>query len=152
MTPVPDSAGGTAVELHDVRKRYPTGVVALDGVSLVVPEGRTLVLLGRSGAGKTTALKTINRLEEPDAGRVTVLGREVQGWDPVVLRRRIGWVIQEVGLFPHMSVAQNVGLVPRLLGWPEERRAARVRELLALLRLDPERFATLRPAQLSGVS
>jgi osmoprotectant transport system ATP-binding protein len=147
---VPDPAGSAAVELQDVRKRYPTGVVALDGVSLVVPEGRTLVLLGRSGAGKTTALKTINRLEEPDAGRVTVLGREVRGWDPVALRRRIGWVIQEVGLFPHMSVAENVGLVPRLLGWPEERRAARVRELLALLRLDPDRFAPLRPAQLSG--
>ena len=150
MSTTPEPAAGIAVELRDVHKRYPTGVVALDGVSLLVPEGRTLVLLGRSGAGKTTALKTINRLVEPDTGRVTVLGREAREWDAVALRRRIGWVIQEVGLFPHMNVAQNVGLVPRLLGWPEERRAARVHELLSLLRLDPDRFALLRPAQLSG--
>ena len=150
MSTTPEPAAGIAVELRDVHKRYPTGAVALDGVSLLVPEGRTLVLLGRSGAGKTTALKTINRLEEPDAGRVTVLGREAREWDAVALRRRIGWVIQEVGLFPHMNVAENVGLVPRLLGWPEERRAARVHELLSLLRLDPDRFALLRPAQLSG--
>jgi osmoprotectant transport system ATP-binding protein len=150
VSTTPEPAAGIAVELRDVHKRYPTGVVALDGVSLLVPEGRTLVLLGRSGAGKTTALKTINRLVEPDAGRVTVLGREAREWDAVALRRRIGWVIQEVGLFPHMNVAENVGLVPRLLGWPEERRAARVHELLSLLRLDPDRFALLRPAQLSG--
>jgi osmoprotectant transport system ATP-binding protein len=150
VSTTPEPAAGIAVELRDVHKRYPTGVVALDGVSLLVPEGRTLVLLGRSGAGKTTALKTINRLVEPDTGRVTVLGREAREWDAVALRRRIGWVIQEVGLFPHMNVAENVGLVPRLLGWPEERRAARVHELLSLLRLDPDRFALLRPAQLSG--
>ena len=150
MSTTPEPAAGIAVELRDVHKRYPTGVVALDGVSLLVPEGRTLVLLGRSGAGKTTALKTINRLVEPDTGRVTVLGREAREWDAVALRRRIGWVIQEVGLFPHMNVAENVGLVPRLLGWPEERRAARVHELLSLLRLDPDRFPLLRPAQLSG--
>jgi osmoprotectant transport system ATP-binding protein len=150
VSTTPEPAAGIAVELRDVHKRYPTGAVALDGVSLLVPEGRTLVLLGRSGAGKTTALKTINRLVEPDTGRVTVLGREAREWDAVALRRRIGWVIQEVGLFPHMNVAENVGLVPRLLGWPEERRAARVHELLSLLRLDPDRFALLRPAQLSG--
>jgi len=150
VSTTPEPAAGIAVELRDVHKRYPTGVVALDGVSLLVPEGRTLVLLGRSGAGKTTALKTINRLVEPDTGRVTVLGREAREWDAVALRRRIGWVIQEVGLFPHMNVAENVGLVPRLLGWPEERRAARVHELLSLLRLDPDRFPLLRPAQLSG--
>jgi len=150
VSATPEPAGGIAVELREVRKRFPTGAISLDGVSLVVPEGRTLVLLGRSGAGKTTALKTINRLVEPDAGRVTVLGRDTREWDAVALRRRIGWVIQEVGLFPHMDVAENVGLVPRLLGWTEERRAARVRELLSLLRLDPDRFALLRPAQLSG--
>lgn len=141
---------GLALELAGVHKRYPSGAVALDGVSLAVPEGRTLVLLGRSGSGKTTALKTINRLVEPDAGRVTVLGRDSREWDPVALRRRIGWVIQEVGLLPHLTVGENVALVPRLLGWPEERRRARVRELLALLHLDPDRFAPLRPAQLSG--
>jgi osmoprotectant transport system ATP-binding protein len=140
----------TALALFEVRKRYPTGATALDGVSLSVEEGRVLVLLGRSGSGKTTALKTINRLVRPDAGRVEVLGRDVAAWDPIALRRRIGYVIQEAGLLPHMTVAENVGLVPRLLGWPEERRRARTGELLELMGLDPDRFAPLRPAELSG--
>jgi osmoprotectant transport system ATP-binding protein len=135
--------------LSDVRKSYP-GTVALDGVSFVVETGRVLVLLGTSGAGKTTALKTINALIRPDSGSVTVLGRPVGEWDPILLRRRIGWAIQEVGLLPHLSVAENVALVPRLLGWTRERRRERARELLALCRLDPGRFESLRPAQLSG--
>ena len=139
-----------AVELADVRKRYATGVVALDGISLRVDEGRVLVLLGTSGSGKTTALKTVNRLVEPDAGRVTVLGRDVMAWDPIALRRGIGYVIQEAGLLPHMTVAQNVALVPLLLGWPEDRRSARVRELLVLVGLEPDRFAPQRPRELSG--
>ena len=139
-----------AVELADVRKRYATGVVALDGVSLRVDEGRVLVLLGTSGSGKTTALKTVNRLVEPDGGRVTVLGRDVMAWDPIALRRGIGYVIQEAGLLPHMTVAQNVALVPLLLGWPEDRRIARVRELLVLVGLEPDRFAPQRPRELSG--
>ena len=144
------SAGGPALELREVRKRYPHGAPAIDGVSFAVPEGRTLVLLGRSGSGKTTALKTINRLVEPDSGSVTVLGRSASEWNPIDLRRRIGWVIQEVGLLPHLTIGENVVLVPRLLGWAEERQAARARELLTLLRLDPDRFGPLRPAQLSG--
>ena len=139
-----------AVELADVRKRYATGVVALDGVSLRVDEGRVLVLLGTSGSGKTTALKTVNRLVDPDGGRVTVLGRDVMAWDPIALRRGIGYVIQEAGLLPHMTVAQNVALVPLLLGWPEDRRSARVRELLVLVGLEPDRFAPQRPRELSG--
>jgi osmoprotectant transport system ATP-binding protein len=139
-----------ALELLDVHKRYPSGAKALDGVSLAVPEGRILVLLGRTGSGKTTALKTINRLVEPDSGRVVVLGRSTSDWDPIELRRGIGWVIQEVGLLPHLTVGENVALVPRLLGWPAARRDARTRELLALLRLDPDRFSALRPAALSG--
>lgn len=141
---------GAALELRDVRKRYPTGLAALDGVSLSVPEGRVLVLLGTSGSGKTTALKTINRLVEPDSGSVSVLGKDVALWDPIALRRQIGYVIQEVGLFPHMTVLENVALVPRLLGWPEDRRRERAREQLALVGLDPDRFAPLLPAQLSG--
>jgi osmoprotectant transport system ATP-binding protein len=134
----------------DVRKRYPSGADALDGVSLSVDEGRVLVLLGTSGSGKTTALKTVNRLVDPDAGRVTVLGRDVRDWDVIALRRGIGYVIQEAGLLPHMTVSQNVALVPRLLGWTEDRQRARVQELLTLVGLEPDRFAPLPPAQLSG--
>jgi osmoprotectant transport system ATP-binding protein len=139
-----------AVELLEVRKRFPDGHVALDGVSLSVEEGRVLVLLGRSGSGKTTALRTINRMVEPDDGRVAVLGREVRSWDVIELRRRVGYVIQEGGLLPHFRVADNVALVPRLMGWPEERRAARAHELLELVGLPPDRFAALFPRQLSG--
>jgi osmoprotectant transport system ATP-binding protein len=139
-----------AVELHEVRKRYPGGAVALDGLSLSVEEGRVLVLLGTSGSGKTTALKMLNRLVEPDAGEIVVLGRRLASWDPIELRRRTGYVIQEAGLLPHFTVERNVGLVPELLGWPEERRVARARELLALVGLAPDRFAPLRPAELSG--
>jgi len=139
-----------AVELVDVRKRYPEGTVALDGVSFVVEEGRVLVLLGTSGSGKTTALKTLNRIVEPEGGQVKVLGRDVRSWDPIELRRRTGYVIQEAGLIPHFTVERNVGLVPELLGWPAARRSARTRELLALVGLDPDHFAPLRPAQLSG--
>jgi len=141
---------GPAVELVDVRKRYPGGAAALDGVSLRVEEGRVLILLGTSGSGKTTALKTVNRLVDTDAGRVTVLGRGVTDWDPIALRRGIGYVIQEAGLLPHMTIEQNVALVPLLLGWPDERRRARARELLTLVGLDPDRFAPLLPRQLSG--
>jgi osmoprotectant transport system ATP-binding protein len=139
-----------ALELVDVRKRYPTGVDALDGVSFAVEAGRILVLLGTSGSGKTTALKTINALVRPDSGRVFVLGEEVAHWDPIALRRRIGYVIQEAGLIPHLTVAENVALVPRLLGWSRQRQEERTRELLSLVRLDGNRFAPLRPAQLSG--
>jgi len=138
------------LELHEVRKRYASGAVALDGVSLSVDEGRVLVLLGTSGSGKTTALKTMNRLVTPDAGEVRVLGRDVAAWDPIELRRRIGYVIQEAGLLPHLTVAANVELVPRLLGWPAARREARARELLALVGLDPDRYGPLQPAELSG--
>jgi osmoprotectant transport system ATP-binding protein len=139
-----------AVQLSDVSKRYASGALALDGLSLSVEEGRILVLLGTSGSGKTTALKLVNRLVEADAGEVVVFGRAVGAWDPIDLRRRIGYVIQEVGLLPHMSVLENVALVPRLLGWPLDRRQARARELLDLVGLPAGRFGALAPAQLSG--
>ncbi len=138
-----------AIELQDVYKAYPAGP-ALAGISFTVAEGRVLVLLGTNGSGKTTALKTINALVRPDAGRVVVLGRSVGDWDPIELRRRIGWVIQEVGLLPHLTVAENVALVPRLLGWSEERRRSRARELLALCRLEPSRYEDEAPRHLSG--
>jgi osmoprotectant transport system ATP-binding protein len=139
-----------SLELHGVSKRYPAGTLALDAVTLSLDQGRVLVLLGRSGSGKTTALKTINRLVEADSGRVVVLGRPVLEWDPVELRRRIGYVIQEAGLFPHMTVAENIAILPLLLGWDEGRRRERVQERLALVGLDPDRFAPLFPRELSG--
>jgi osmoprotectant transport system ATP-binding protein len=108
-----------------------------------------LVLLGRSGAGKTTALKLINRLLEPSDGTVRVEGKPTMAWDAIVLRRRIGYVIQEAGLFPHYTVAENIAVVPRLEGWSEERQRRRVRELLVLVGLAPE-FLTRYPHELSG--
>jgi osmoprotectant transport system ATP-binding protein len=143
------AADGPAVLLEDVYKRFP-GTVALDGVSLAVASGQTLVLLGTSGSGKTTALKTINRLVEPDRGRVRVLGRDAAEWDPISLRRQVGYVIQDVGLLPHLTVLDNVELVPRLLGWPVERRTPRAREMLDLVGLPPDRFGAAAPRRLSG--
>jgi osmoprotectant transport system ATP-binding protein len=139
-----------AASLAGVRKRFPGGTTALDDLTLSVPAGQVLVLLGTSGSGKTTALKTLNRLVRPDAGRITVLGRDVEDWDPIALRRKIGYVIQDVGLLPHISVGENVGIVPRLLGWDPSRREARTRELLSLVGLDPDRFGPAAPRQLSG--
>jgi osmoprotectant transport system ATP-binding protein len=122
----------------------------VDDVSFSVAAGETLILLGRSGSGKTTTLKLINRLLEPSGGEIIVAGQPAAGVAPYRLRRGIGYVIQEVGLLPHLTVAQNVGLVPRLEGWAPARIGARVRELLALVGLDPDQFASRRPHELSG--
>ncbi len=138
-----------AIEFDEVRKSY-GGRPALDGLTLRVLPAETVVLLGPSGCGKTTALKTINRLVEPDSGSVRVAGRDVRAWDPIRLRRRTGYVIQEVGLFPHMDVQANVALVPRLEGWDPARRASRAAELLELVGLDPARYRDKRPHELSG--
>jgi osmoprotectant transport system ATP-binding protein len=119
-------------------------------VSFTVAPGETLVLLGRSGSGKTTTLKLINRLIEPSAGDVIVAGRSTGAVPPFRLRRGIGYVIQEVGLLPHLTVADNVGLVPRLEGWEAQRIDARVTELLTLVGLAPQQFAARRPHELSG--
>ena len=119
-------------------------------ISLTVTPGETLVLLGRSGSGKTTLLKLINALLLPASGQVVVEGRATSDWDPIRLRRGIGYVIQEAGLFPHFTVAQNVALVPTLENWDAVRIAARVEELLTLVGLAPREFAGRRPHELSG--
>ena len=119
-------------------------------LTLAIEPGETLVLLGRSGSGKTTALKMVNGLLLPSGGEVLVDGRSTTAWDPVRLKRRIGYVIQEIGLFPHYTVAENVGLVPRLENWDAERIRGRVDVLLRQVGLDPEQFAARYPAQLSG--
>ncbi|MGH8975389.1 MAG: ABC transporter ATP-binding protein [Acidimicrobiia bacterium] len=138
------------ISLEDVTKRYGAGTVAVDGLSLEVAEGETCVLVGPSGCGKTTTLKMVNRLVEPTSGRVTVGGQDVARVDPVALRRGIGYVIQQVGLFPHLDVAANVATVPRLLGWDRERIRDRVDGLLDLVGLDPATFRHRRPDELSG--
>ena len=122
----------------------------IDGLTLEVRRGETLVLLGESGCGKTTTLKLTNGLLLPTSGEVLVEGRTTRAWDPVALRRRTGYVIQEAGLFPHFTVERNVGLVPRLEGRPAEEVRVRARELLALVGLDAERFAERFPRELSG--
>ena len=127
-----------------------SGTNIITELNLIVERGETLVLLGESGCGKTTTLKLVNRLFEPSAGEVKVEGKTTTGWDPIALRRRIGYVIQEGGLFPHFSIARNVGLVPALAGWDQSRINERVRELLSLVGLDPDRFAERYPRELSG--
>jgi osmoprotectant transport system ATP-binding protein len=142
---------GTTVEFREVMKRYPgAGRPILDGISFRVESGETLVLLGSSGSGKTTTLRMINRLVEPDEGEVDVEERPVGSWDPIRLRRRTGYVIQDVGLLPHMNVLENVELVPRLEGWSESRRTERARALLTLVGLAPDEFGRKRPSELSG--
>ena len=130
--------------------RLPGGRALLDAFSLAVEEGETLAVIGRSGSGKTTALKLVNALLMPTMGEVRVAGRATTAWDAIRLRRRTGYVIQEVGLFPHLTVARNVGLVPELEGWPAERIGKRVEELLALVGLPAAEFAARYPHHLSG--
>ena len=142
-----------ALEVRGLRYALPeagAGRVLVEDLSFTVGSGETLVLLGRSGSGKTTTLKLINRLLEPTAGEVRLAGERAADLPVTRLRRRIGYVIQEIGLFPHFTVEQNVGLVPRLEAWPPARTAERVRELLELVGLDPRQFSTRYPHQLSG--
>ncbi len=137
------------IELQAVTKRYGE-TAAVDRVSLRVERGECLVLLGGSGSGKTTTLKMVNRLIEPSEGRVLIDGRDHREGDPHELRRRIGYGFQEVGLFPHMTVAENVAVTPHLLGWDESRVARRVTELLEMVELDPAEYRDRAPDQLSG--
>ena len=139
-----------AIEFRGVGYRLETGPLLLEDLNLQVRRGETLVLLGRSGSGKTTTLKLINGLLKPTQGQVLVEGRTTSDADPLRLRRRIGYVIQEVGLFPNLTVERNVGLVPRLENWSAERTRARVQEMLTLVGLEPGHFAARYPRQLSG--
>ncbi len=125
-------------------------VVAVDDVSLDIAAREFLAIVGGSGSGKTTLLRLANRLTDADSGTVTVEGEDVRNADPVQLRRRIGYVFQSGGLFPHMSVAENIGITPRLLGWPADQIAARVAELLALVQLDGDGHGARMPHELSG--
>jgi osmoprotectant transport system ATP-binding protein len=138
------------VQFEDVGFRYPTGDPLVTGFSLAIDPGEVVVLVGRSGAGKSTILKLVNRLVLPQSGSVRVEGRDTREWDAIRLRRRIGYVLQEIGLFPHMTVEENVGLVPRLERWPADRIRARAHELLELVGLPPELFASRWPSELSG--
>ena len=143
--------GGARVELRGVGVRYANGTAdAVHAVDLTIDAGTFAVLLGPSGCGKSTLLRTINRLVEPTAGTVLIDGADARARPATELRREIGYVIQAVGLFPHYTVAENVAVVPRLLGWDEARIRARVDELLRLIRLDPERYRDRRPRELSG--
>lgn len=137
------------IQLDRVTKRFPDGTVAVDELSLDVPTGEVLALLGTSGSGKTTTLRMINRLIEPTGGSITIDGRDVRALDVHELRRGIGYVIQQAGLFPHRTIVDNVTTVPRLLGWDRKRARARAMELLDLVGLDAA-MATRYPAQLSG--
>jgi len=139
----------TIVEFRNVAYAI-NGRALLENVSFRIESGETVVFLGRSGSGKTTTLKLINRLIEPTSGAVLVEGRPTTDWDPIRLRRRIGYVIQEIGLFPHFTVERNVALVPSLESWAEEKVRARVKEMLSLVGLDPAHFAKRLPRELSG--
>ena len=144
------SSTETVIEFRDVSFVLPGGRNLLAQLNLQVGRGETLVLLGRSGSGKTTTMKLINRLIDPTAGEVVIDGKPTVDWDPIQLRRRIGYVIQEIGLFPHLTVEENIGVVPRLEGWQPERIRQRAHELLNLVGLDAERFAGRMPRELSG--
>ena len=143
------SQNGVAIEFRNVHYRAGSGLEVLRGVGLTVERGQTMMLLGRSGSGKTTLLKLVNALFAPTEGEVLVEGKTTTEWDPIALRRGIGYVIQEAGLFPHFTVARNIGVVPRMLGWSDERISARVNELLDLVGLE-RGIAERYPRELSG--
>jgi osmoprotectant transport system ATP-binding protein len=143
-------ASAAPITLESIRKVFPDGTVAVEDLSLEIGAGELVVLIGPSGCGKSTVLRMINRLIEPSGGRILLDGEDVTRADPVHLRRRIGYVIQNIGLFPHQTIRSNIGTVPRLLGWPRGQIRARADELLDLVGLDPGRYGDRYPHELSG--
>ena len=143
--------GGARIELDNLTKRYPgQDAPAVDNITMEIPAGELVVLVGPSGCGKTTTMKMINRLIEPTSGSIRIGGEDVLAMQPDTLRRHIGYVIQQIGLFPHLTIAENIALVPNLLRWPKDRIKARVEELLELIGLDPGTYWDRYPRQLSG--
>ncbi|MEV4649220.1 ATP-binding cassette domain-containing protein [Saccharopolyspora sp. NPDC049357] len=142
---------GVEIKLEEVSKRYPgQKQAAVESVTMTIPAGETVVLVGPSGSGKTTTMRMINRLIEPTSGKITIGGQDVLGLDADKLRREIGYSIQQAGLFPHMTVGDNVGMVPGLVGWDSKRISERVDEMLDLVNLDPAEYRGRYPRQLSG--
>lgn len=140
-----------AIEFNNVWKKFNNaGYNAVDHISITIEEGEFITILGSSGCGKTTLLKMINRLYEPSGGKIMLFGKDVGDMDVVELRRSIGYVIQQVGLFPHMTIADNIAVVPKLLKWSKEKTDKRIEELLGLVGLEPQEFKKRYPAQLSG--
>lgn len=141
----------TAIEFSRVSKKFSrSGTHAVDDVSLVIEEGEFITVLGSSGCGKTTLLKMMNRLYEPDEGGIHLFGEDIRSMDVTALRRGIGYVIQQVGLFPHMTIADNIATVPKLLKWSRKKMEARTDELLRLVGLEPQEFRNRYPSELSG--
>lgn len=138
------------IEFDRVSKVYPGDVRAVNDLTMKVEEGETVILLGTSGCGKTTTLKMVNRLIEPTSGRILLDGVDVMDQDPIELRRQIGYAIQHIGLFPHMTVGENIAVVPILLRWQRDKIASRIDELLTLVGLEPDGFRDRYPSQLSG--
>lgn len=140
-----------AIEFKNVSKQFKESTsIAVDNVSLTIEHGEFITILGSSGCGKTTLLKMINRLYDPQKGTIEFFGKDISNTDPVAFRRKIGYVIQQAGLFPHMTISGNIATVPRILKWPKEMIDSRVDELLKLVDLEPSEFRNRYPAQLSG--
>lgn len=145
------NTSGARIQLTDVSKIYPKqSIAAVESFSMDVRPGELVMFVGPSGCGKTTTMKMINRIIEPSSGSIQIDGREVLSLDPNELRRHIGYVIQQIGLFPHMTIAENISVVPKLLGWSKQKISSRVDELLSVVQLDPGTFASRYPKQLSG--
>ena len=141
----------TAVEFKHINKQFKNSAYpALNDVSVIIEEGEFVTILGSSGCGKTTMIKMINRLYEPDSGDILLFGKNIRDENPVELRRKIGYVIQQVGLFPHMTVAENIATIPKILKWDWQKIKEETDRMLTLVQLDPDEFRSRYPAQLSG--